>query len=422
MVPLRSTADRRSRPTDAPTPGRRALPTQAAEFAALTDAAALAHLRDQWDALLSVTPRASAFQTWEWAATWWEVYGAGRWLRLLVAKGGRPALWPLYRGRASLVSRVGMKELRFLGTGAEVSPEYMGPLVAAEDEDAAVAGLVGWLRAHRGDWDVARLSDVRSDATWVPRLVSHARAAGLPVDVSPRARCPYTVLPATWEEYLFSLSRNLRHNIRRRVRRLEQDHAFEMFRWGAHEPVAEAIERLAELHRRRWSALGVAHSFSTDSYTRFHRRFASRLQERGWLDLYCLRIGEQIISVLYMFTYGGVVHVYQSGFDPAWSEYSVGTVLRAFATEDAIRRGLREIDYLKGEHDYKESWANAERGTVNIVVYNTTTRGLAYLAIRRAARWGRRVARRRLPAGLRRPLQWARRRLRAADRGQTGWR
>ena len=48
-----------------------------------------------------------------------------------------------------------------------------------------------------------------------------------------------------------------------------------------------------------------------------------------------------------------MVGLYNSGFDPAHAALSPGLVLLARVVRDAIERGMRRFDFLRGEERYK---------------------------------------------------------------------
>jgi len=62
----------------------------------LTTQAEFAALRADWAALLTRTPTANVFLTFEWLSTWCRYYGAGAQLRLLAAYEGNELRAPLH--------------------------------------------------------------------------------------------------------------------------------------------------------------------------------------------------------------------------------------------------------------------------------------------------------------------------------------
>ena len=193
------------------------------------------------------------------------------------------------------------------------------------------------------------------------------------------ACCPYALLPDNWESYIDSLSKNTRYNIRRKMRKLDKNFNVNFYRWSDTDTLAFAMGRLAELHRKRWEQEGIVHSFSDLKFTEFHHEVARKFHEQGLLRLYVLELNETIAAMLYCFKYGGKLFYYQSGFDPEYSEYGVGTVLFARAIQAAIGEHIREFDFLRGYHRYKYDWANGERSTVRLAIRRNNLPGAVYV-------------------------------------------
>jgi CelD/BcsL family acetyltransferase involved in cellulose biosynthesis len=67
----------------------------------------------------------------------------------------------------------------------------------------------------------------------------------------------------------------------------------------------------------------------------------------------------------------GILHrdsfiYFQSGYDPAWRNRSVGLVLVGETFRDAIDAGLTEYDFLRGTESYKSDWTTHQRRTVSV--------------------------------------------------------
>ncbi len=59
---------------------------------------------------------------------------------------------------------------------------------------------------------------------------------------------------------------------------------------------------------------------------------------------------------------------YLGGFDPALRAASPGAVLLARVAEEAIRSGLRRLDFLRGREAYKYAWGAVDRPAVRRVL------------------------------------------------------
>jgi CelD/BcsL family acetyltransferase involved in cellulose biosynthesis len=90
----------------------------------VSDYAALLKLRSQWDELMEQAGIDHPFLSHEWVCTWWECFGAGKRLHVLLVKAGEKvvAIAPLMRSRkrmygvwdAGATSRDEFRDARFL--------------------------------------------------------------------------------------------------------------------------------------------------------------------------------------------------------------------------------------------------------------------------------------------------------------------
>lgn len=93
------------------------------------------------------------------------------------------------------------------------------------------------------------------------------------------------------------------------------------------------------------------------------------------LKLYCCRLDGNIVGAMYCFQYKDKLSYYNSGFDPAFAKYSIGTILIACGIEEAISRGVREFDFLRGAEKYKYLWTNTDRKNVRLQLFRRSWMG-----------------------------------------------
>jgi CelD/BcsL family acetyltransferase involved in cellulose biosynthesis len=85
----------------------------------------------------------------------------------------------------------------------------------------------------------------------------------------------------------------------------------------------------------------------------FFRDLGSGLAHAGLAALWMLWLEERPAAALFCLEQAGAVSLYNSGFDPEARALSPGVVLIARTIEDAIARGFRRYDFLRGEEPYK---------------------------------------------------------------------
>ena len=95
---------------------------------AVGDIESLVALAPTWNVLLERSRSNTIFLTWEWVYTWWQIYGEGRRLHVLVVEGeavGIVGIAPLMKVRSRVLGLLPVEEARFIGDGGDVTPEYL---------------------------------------------------------------------------------------------------------------------------------------------------------------------------------------------------------------------------------------------------------------------------------------------------------
>ena len=74
-----------------------------------------------------------------------------------------------------------------------------------------------------------------------------------------------------------------------------------------------------------------------------------------------LRLNGKPAACLYGLLYRGTIYFYQSSFDEAYQQASVGLIAMGLAIQSAIREGAEEYDLLHGDETYKSHWSRHSR-------------------------------------------------------------
>jgi CelD/BcsL family acetyltransferase involved in cellulose biosynthesis len=294
-----------------------------------------------WDALAAATRLRSPFLSWTWQHEWVRAFATDRRLEIRRVEDGAGrlvALLPLCESAPGTLQVLG---------GSDVS-DYLD-LIAAEgrEEETWMALLQSRVTEHV-EW---RLHAVPAVSVTVTGLAQLAAACGLSATVSVEERCPVLSLPPTWDTYLARLSGKHRHELMRKTRRLERE-APDARPTCVSTP-AEIAARLGDfldLHRR--SRTGKAR-FMDERMEGFFRRVLTTFAERGAARLWFLDTATGPIATFVTLEWDGTVGLYNSGFAPDRASLSPGVVLLAQLVRDAIARGKRTFDFLRGEERYK---------------------------------------------------------------------
>ena len=310
----------------------------------------------RWNGLLDRSRLPSVFLTWQWQTEWSGSFAADRPKQILAAvdaTGGLAGLLALYEEAPGRQRMVG---------GVDVS-DYLDLIAPAGREEEVWGALLQHCAIQTVEWDLHGIRAASATATLVPALAS---ARGLAATVEREDRCPVLALPKTWDEYLARLSGKDRHELRRKIRRLERE--LPGATTSSHATVDgwdEAMTRFLTLHRL--SKVGKAR-FMDERMERFFRAATGRLAAAGWARLWFLEFEGAAVAAFLCLEYAGSVGLYNSGFDPARAMLAPGIVLLAHVIRDAIDRGFPIFDFLRGEEPYKYGFGPSPEDVLNVRV------------------------------------------------------
>jgi CelD/BcsL family acetyltransferase involved in cellulose biosynthesis len=229
-----------------------------------------------WEAWTDTRP----MQTPAWSLSWWdnfatEVPGVTRELFLVVvsdALGSPRGLLPLYRESAAVRTSftLPVRTLRLLGDGS-VCSDHLTLLCDPGFEPLVVDALAEWLikTGNASEWDVMQLEGVDADDPALRLLVQRLRDGGCWLDQRPDQSTWSLKLPACWEGYLASLSKNHRKRCRRWWKTyFETERAIHREVRSVDE-LPRGLETLYRLHDSRRAELGDAGVFQ-GAFQRFH--------------------------------------------------------------------------------------------------------------------------------------------------------
>lgn len=287
----------------------------------------------EWDCLFVLPP---------WLEAWVETLG----------KGGTPLLGTVRQGRRLL----GVAPLRREGDRAWFlgSPDVCDyqDFVVARDAATAAPAFCRALLGHLAEIGVRRLElgALRPEAAAARFLPDAAEAAGWEVAWAPDGAAVELDLPATWEAFLGGLDKKERHEVRRKLRRLDRAGPVRYRRAAPGEAAGKGAERFLELFAgyRKDKA-----SFLTPEREAFFRRLLAATAREGLAELAFLEVAGEPVAGILCFFYRGTTYLYNNGYDPSWEHLSVGFASKVWSIRESIARGARRYDLLKGDEAYK---------------------------------------------------------------------
>ena len=352
-----------------------------------TDDACFDALRESWRELEQACASRSLFMSWQWQRLWWTHYGAGRQLRILIARDGQRlvGVLPMYL-QTSRFGPLRLRRVRTMGAGGDTAPDDLDPLLHPDCAERVAGEFARVLLAPQAPWHAVSCPDLDPEAPFTRAVLSAAEQARRVFLRRTSRAIVCGPLPAKWDDYVNDLGAHRRKGLRRKLRKFESDGGAVVWHEGAAE-VDAAFDRLARLHQMRWSGRTAEHAFSSDQYLAFHRALMHILDDAGALRLLELRLQGQAIAMRYGYRWGDTFFDLQSGFDPAFADYSPGELCISHCIEHAIGEGCTAFDMLRGDYEHKRAFFKTERTSIELHVYRGMLLGIAVRAKARLVAW-----------------------------------
>jgi len=326
-------------------------------------------LRDCWDVILerNTLENNNVFLTWEWVSTWWKYFGKGRKLLILVVKDNEEilAIAPLMLSAYKLLRFGNIRRIEFLGTPHS---DYHNFIIIKKEKEC-LEKLLNYLTENIKDWNWMELKEIPGSASTISLL--HALSSGSSFDLTITERacnlCPYIPIPKSFDILMRSLTKNMRQNLNKYLRRASKKYKIEFKKYDEIElSVNEAMEIFIRLHKKRWKAKGLPGAFEDKRFRDFHMEIAQIFDKKGWLGLYFLLLNGEPVSAQYTFEYNRKMYYYLAGFDPNFSNFSVGNLTIMFLLKECIKKGFKEYDMMRGDEAYKTMWTHKYRRNYEI--------------------------------------------------------
>lgn len=296
-------------------------------------------IESEWRELLPRCAYATVFMSPTFLRAWWAEFGTEREMVLLAVREDERLVGvvPLMREGNRLTFAGDTEVCDYMDfpcvDGRE--PEFLAALFRSLSEES---------------WDEVLLWAMRDDSAALLALPVACAAAGLTFEKEAEGVCPRLNLFADWDEYVASLAKKDRHELKRKLRKLPQAGEVELEVLDTPETVEPALDDF--LWMLRESRADKA-EFMTEQMERFFRQLVLMLAGEGLVEMVFLRLGGKRTAAVLCFRGEDETLLYNSGYDPAYREFSVGLLSKALALQRAIEQGKKRFDFLRGHERYK---------------------------------------------------------------------
>jgi len=301
-------------------------------------------IRNVWERILKMIPHGSPFLSPLWVEVWLRHFGQLGEPKVLLFRDENENV----RGIGHLLSREEGGKNGLILSGSRDVWDYRDFVIQPGSEAEAFQSLSFFLK--NDSLDFIELSSVAEKSPTAEVFPQVMESSGFRVSREKEETVINLTLPATWEGFLETLNAKDRHELRRKIRRIEKEGPCELARAEEPSSLDEKMNLFLELHRK---SRRDKMEFMTAEMEAYFRDLAKEFMKAGWLDLSFLRFQGKEIAAFLSFDFLKAKFIYNSGYDPNFSWYSPGIVLSAYCIRGAIEKGMRNFNFLRGREDYK---------------------------------------------------------------------
>ncbi|MDA0676430.1 MAG: GNAT family N-acetyltransferase [Chloroflexi bacterium] len=311
-------------------------------------------ISQDWLSVANVRSQTTVFDLLAWQEVWWQHFGNGKKKRIFAVRGDDGALEML----VPLMQDGGT--VSFLG-GTDLV-DYHDVLCPSDPSEICTEAVIRELTADPGVKNLL-FESIPSGARSLECLKSVLTATGWQVSVDKEDVAPFLDLPSDWEEYVSSLRKKDRHELRRKLRRLEASGDVRHIELTSREDIETAASDFFELHRK---STPDKEEFMTPEREQFFRDVAARLADDGITRLAFLEVEGKRVATSLSFVVDNVRYLYNSGYDPEYRQLAVGLLNHAYTIRNSIEQGHRIFDFMRGDESYKYHLGGVDRDVLRI--------------------------------------------------------
>jgi CelD/BcsL family acetyltransferase involved in cellulose biosynthesis len=328
-------------------------------------------LATEWNALLAESITHVPFLRHEYLRAWWERRGGGEWpdaeLAVVLARqsGQLAGVAPLFAAK----NREGDPALLLLGS-IEIS-DYLDLIVRPTDLSAFITGLLDFLdfsgpaglsvpapEAETKPWQVLDWQNLPETSPTLPILKAEAEKRGWTFVQEQTYHAPSIPLPGDFETYLSGIDKKQRHEIRRKMRRVEENGS--AVRWY-YVSEGAALEADVEAFLAMMAEEPEKAKFLSEAMRQQMQLVCRAAFENGWLQLAFLEIDGQKAASYLDFDYLNRIWVYNSGINRRYVELSPGWVLLGYLLQWANENKRLAFDFMRGDEAYKYRFGGVDK-------------------------------------------------------------
>lgn len=330
-------------------------------------------LKESWNELLeSSQEKDNVFLRHEWFDAWWQAFGTGKSLFILLYYDDRKKLVGIAPFMLFRDTYKGLPYKR-LGFIEDPNAPSMNFIVKQKCEERVICGFMKFLlNTEQKQWHVAVLNKIPDSSSTISICTQFLQDNKAGFILRESQNSPYIPANSDWETFLKTTSAKFRKQLRNKINKLYKagEVKFDLCR-----DVGSNSEHLIDalsVSSRSWKHEEGTSMTSTHQREKFFELLSNVASKNGWLRIWLLKLNGKSIAMEYHIEYEGKTHAMRGDFDESYTFLSPGSALEAQIIEQCFNNGVLEYDFCGLPFGYKMRWTKLLHERSNLLFYNAT--------------------------------------------------
>lgn len=327
----------------------------------------------QWNELLQESHFNDIFLTYEWMSVAWSIFKDGELCIVLLEDREKiVCILPLYKYKLGP-----FRILKFIGTGLS---DY-GSFIIHKDYDIKETIHQAFdILLKEKDWDAIDLQQIPDDSPIYKGLKGFLTEPEIKnkqyVSLKEMVNCPFVCFEDKGNTFEAEVNKTLLRKIRGREKQvLAEKTSLILEDEFNHQLIDEVLGAFFTMHIKRWKAAGRKSIFTCKKCRSFYREMAVQLSKNDWFYMPTLKIENEYAAFEYAFRYNKKIYDYTSAYEIGFEGYFPGLILKKHLIFFNSDKDLREIDFLRGDEQYKYKWTKHYRVNYRFLLFKKSARG-----------------------------------------------
>ena len=316
-----------------------------------------------WNRLLANSSCDRVFLTHEWFTAWWQAFGDGKSLFIVVVKHKDEIIGiaPLMICK-SYFRRMPVQRITFMEN--EDSPGCS--FIIKRGHEFVAEDIISFLVADVKGWSILSLNNMQLDDELKSAITEILDREKKPNIINKGLSSPYLKIESNWDTYYKGMSAKSRKTIRNISNRMK--------RWG-NIRVEEYCDMgnfndIVSITRKGWKYEAGKSFVNHKERMKFLKLLSEIAEENGWLSISCIYNDNTPIAYEYHLKYKNMDIALLAEFNKEYKKYSPGAYLDYKIVENLFNNGIYEYDMCGVQDEYKRKWTNSIRQYRNLIIFN----------------------------------------------------